>query len=153
MRAGGFARQKGVGMGRFYQPFHVFFNMKKFLKFFPVLFAVMLTGLVTTSCGDDDEDDVPAGVVGHITIKNSSKYELDDFVVNFINDDLELITRERKGTLKCNASCQVDIPIGATKYYMGTSQGGKMFWSANYDISIRSQVLTDQSVGNWSSNN
>lgn len=111
----------------------------------------MLT-MSVTSCSGNDNDDEPSAVVGKLVITNSSSYTLSDFVINFTNDSHEIITREQKGTLKPKDKINVDIPLGATLYYMGTVSGGNRFWSPDYSVSVKNQVLTDQIIGNWSAN-
>lgn len=116
-----------------------------------IFFVVLTMGFTMTSCSDDDDDE-PSATVGKVTIINSSTYTLSDFRVNFVNDGDELITRELKGTVKPKDQITVDIPIGATKYYMGTTMSGRTFWSADYSVSVKKQVLTDQTVNNWKTN-
>lgn len=123
----------------------------KIVKQLPIYLIVMLMSVFVAACGGDDKDE-PSATVGKLNITNNSTYTLSDFVVNFTNDSGEVITREQKGTVKPNDKVSVDIPIGATKYYMGTSLYGTRFWSADYAVSVKKQVLTDQIVGNWSSN-
>lgn len=125
--------------------------MNKIIKKSWLLLLLVSFGLSTSSCSDDDNDE-PSAVVGKVTITNSSTYTLTDFTVNFINDSYEIITREKKGTLKPNEKVTVDIPIGATNYYMGTTSNGRYYWSPNYSTSVKSQVLTDQIIGNWTAN-
>ncbi len=122
--------------------------MKKFLNLF-VVALMFTTAFALTSCGDNED---PSASVGRVHITNRSTYTLDDFVVNFTNDSGEIITREKKGTVKPGQTINVDVPIGATYYYMGTYFYGKNFWSANYPVSVRTQVLTDQIVEEWKSN-
>lgn len=124
--------------------------MKKAIKLFGLLFMVCLFAPMT-SCGDDDDDE-PSAVVGKVEILNNSKYSLENFFVNFTNDHGEIITREQKGTIKPKERVYVDIPIGATYYYMGFRDSGYTFFSVDYAVSVRNQVLTDQIVGNWSTN-
>lgn len=126
--------------------------MEKFIK---NLFMVMILAAFSvsfTSCGSDDDDD-PSATVGRLTITNNSTYTLDSFMVNFTNDKGEIITRESKGTLKPKDKITVDIPIGASYYYMSTYVYGDRFFSVDYATTVRTQVLTDQIVGNWTANN
>lgn len=113
-----------------------------------VAFFALCAG--ASSCSDDKKNDEPSAVVGTLSVVNNSRYTLEQFQVNFMNDDLEVITTEPKGTLKPGGSVEVEIPIGATKYYMGTVMAGSRYWSANYLVSVRRQVLTDDIVGLWS---
>lgn len=125
-------------------------SMKQTLKLFGLL-LIMAFSFTASSCSDDKNDE-PSAVVGKISITNSSSYTLSGFIVNFTNDKGEIITREQKGTVKPKDKISVDIPIGATMYYMGTSLQGTYFFSPDYSVSVRNQVLTDQIVGNWTSN-
>lgn len=112
------------------------------------LFVLLITSTAITSCSKDNDE--PSPVVGKVTITNNSSYTLSSFVVVFVNDHQETITTENKGTFKPSEKIQVDIPIGATEYYMSTVAGGERFFSVNYNVSVKTQVLTDQIVGNWS---
>ena len=123
--------------------------MKQAIKLFSLLLITFLS-VSLTSCGDDEDE--PSAVVGKVTITNSSTYTLENFIVNFTNDGGEIITREHKGTVKPKDKVLVEIPIGATKYYMGTTVAGTYFFSPDYATTVRNQVLTDQIVGNWTSN-
>lgn len=123
--------------------------MKSYIKYLWYVLAVFIFATTVVSCSKDDDGE-PSAVVGRVSILNNTSYTLDDFMVNFINDSNEIITRESKGTLKPKETVMVDIPIGATQYYMGTVEGGIRFWSPNYAVSVKNQVLTDQIVGNWS---
>ncbi|MCM1451803.1 MAG: hypothetical protein NC102_06065 [Clostridium sp.] len=123
---------------------------KQFYKFL-LLFAVVLTmGFATSSCGGDDDE--PSASVGKVSILNSSTFTVNNFQVIFVNDKMEIITRESKGTLKPKDKVNVDIPIGATEYYMGGVMYNTVFFSANYKVSVTNQVLTDQTVGQWTTN-
>lgn len=126
------------------------YYMKQAIKLFG-LFIITFLSFSLSSCGDDKEDE-PSAVVGVVTITNTSTYTLSNFIVNFTNDDHEVITREQKGTVKPKDKVTVEIPIGATKYYMGTTVNGKYFFSPDYSVSVRNQILTDQIVGNWTAN-
>lgn len=125
--------------------------MNKIIKNLWLLLLLVSFGFSVSSCSDDDDDE-PSAVVGKLTITNNSTYTLSNFIVNFTNDSHEIITKEQKGTLKPKDKVTVDIPIGATLYYMGTTSNGKYFWSPDYSTTVKSQVLTDQIVGNWSTN-
>jgi hypothetical protein len=114
-----------------------------------MLFVIL--GLTVSSCSKDDKDE-PSAVAGSIRVTNKSSYTLDDFRVNFTNDKGETITIEQKGTLKPEASVTVEAPIGATYYYMSTVMYGDRYFSADYAISVKSQVLSDQIVGQWKKN-
>lgn len=124
--------------------------MKQAIKLFNLILITFLS-FSLASCGDD-KDDEPSAVTGKITITNSSTYTLSNFIVHFTNDDHEIITKEQKGTVKPKDKITVDIPLGATKYYMGTTASGKYYFSPDYSTSVRKQILTDQIVGNWSTN-
>lgn len=124
--------------------------MKKFIKlFFPILMVMVCLGF--NSCSKD-HDDEPSATVGKLSVTNSSTYTLNEFTVIFVNSRMETITIERKGTLKPKDQVSVDIPIGATEYYMGTIMYSTTFFSPNYDINVKRQVLTDQTVGQWTTN-
>lgn len=112
--------------------------------------VLLMMPVVMGSCSDDDDE--PSAIAGKVNIRNSSTYTLSDFMVNFTNDKGEIITREEKGTLKPNDVVSVDIPIGATYYYMSTVMSGYRFFSPDYSTSVRQQVLTTQTVGNWLTN-
>lgn len=124
--------------------------MAKLMRWLMVM-LIPLFSLSITSCSDD-KDDEPSAVIGKITITNNSTYTLEDFMVNFMSVSGEVITREKKGTIKPKETVNVDIPIGAKLYYMSTTANGTRFFSADYEISVRKQILTDEIVGNWSMN-
>ncbi len=126
--------------------------MKNLLKHVAMLAFTLFLGLAATSCSDDDDKDEPSAVVGKISITNKSTYTLDNFMVNFTNDKGEVITREQKGTLKPSGKVSVEVPIGATYYYMSTAVNGTRFFSVDYAVSVKTQILTDQIVGEWKSN-
>lgn len=124
--------------------------MAKLMKWLMVI-LIPLFSLTITSCSDD-KDDEPSATVGTITITNSSTYTLDNFMVNFTSVSGEVITKESKGTIKPKETVKVDIPIGAKLYYMSTTANGTRFFSADYEVSVKKQILTNEIVGNWSSN-
>lgn len=125
--------------------------MKNLLRILGVMLATVFIGLSAVSCSDDKESE-PSSNAGSITIINKSQYTLDSFQVNFTNDRGETITIEQKGTLKPNGTVLVDAPIGATYYYMSTVMFGDRYFSADYAINVRTQVLSDQIVGQWKKN-
>lgn len=114
-----------------------------------MLMCLTLSASVVSCGGDDDE---PSAVAGQLSITNKSSDTLSDFVVHFTNDKNEIITREEKGTLKTNETIKVDIPIGATYYYMSTVAGRYRYFSPDYQTSVKKQVITDQTLGNWKTN-
>lgn len=121
--------------------------MKQTLKLFGLL-LIMAFSFTASSCSDDKNDE-PSAVVGKISITNSSSFTMSQFTVFFLNDEYERITTEQKGTVKPKDKISVDIPIGATKYFMAMVYGGNVYASPYYSVSTRNQVLTDQIVGNW----
>lgn len=112
----------------------------------------MLLTMSVSMISCSDKDDEPSAVVGKVLIQNKSSYTLASFKVNFTNDKGEVITQEDKGTLKAGDAVKVDVPIGASYYYMSTIAGSQRFFSPDYSVSVRMQVLTDQIVGNWRAN-
>lgn len=125
-------------------------SMKHVKNLILVMFAIFCC-TAFTSC-DKDDDKEPSTTTGRVNITNKSQYTLYDFGVVFTNSKGEKITAEDKGTLKPNDKVTVDIPIGATYYYMRTYLSGKYYFSVDYSTDVRSQVLSDQVVGNWTSN-
>lgn len=115
--------------------------------------VLLVMPVLMGSCSDDDDDDDPSAYVGKVNIRNSSSMTLYAFMVHYINDGREIITTEDKGTLKPNEVISVDIPIGATKYYMSTFSDGDRYFSPDYSASVRQQVITDQNLEHWHPNN
>lgn len=121
--------------------------MKKVINLF-FMMMVLLASTTFASCSSGDDE--PSSTQGKVTITNKSTYTLEEFRVLFMSVSDEVITIEKKGTLKPGAKETVDIPLGAKTYYMSTYLGGYNYFSADYEISVRSQVLTDDVVGLWS---
>ncbi len=118
------------------------------------LMLMVVCAVGFTACGDDEDEPAPAPPVDStvISITNGSSYTLDDFIVVFTNTKGETISRERKGTLKPGGHVEADIPQGAVYYYMGTMLMGSRFFSPDYEVSLKSIRLTDDTVGEWRTN-
>lgn len=87
-----------------------------------------------------------------VNISNNSTYTLERFTVHFINSRLEELSSRDFGTLYPGGSISVDIPTGATEYYMATYLGSRWYFSANYAVEYTDMNLTAAEVGNWSAN-
>ncbi len=129
--------------------------MKQFKHYFYVLLLPLM--LMLSACGDDDDEPEPAGTSQEksgIVIKNNSSYDLTNFRVYFIGaNSYQTITYENYGTFKTGRTITVtEIPDGAVYYYLATTLGGTSFFSIDYSLSTRRITLTDETVGNWTSN-
>lgn len=130
--------------------------MKQFKHYFYVLLLPLM--LMLSACGDDDDEPEPVETSSPeksgIVIKNNSSYDLTNFRVYFIGaNSYQTITYENYGTFKKGRTITVtEIPDGAVYYYLATTLGGTSFFSIDYSISTRRITLTDETVGNWTSN-
>ena len=91
---------------------------------------------------------VPTGV----TVTNNSIYVLERFRVVMLNSKMETLTDRDFGTLSPGNSVTMDIPTGATEYYMATYLYSTWFFSPNYDIQYSSLSLSTDEIGGWKSN-
>ncbi|MBQ6965717.1 MAG: BACON domain-containing protein [Bacteroidaceae bacterium] len=87
-----------------------------------------------------------------VTITNGSVYTLERFRVVFLNSRFEKLTDRDFGTLSPGSSVTVDIPTGATEYYMATYSGSTWYFSPNYTVDYTTLNLTTDEIGNWSAN-
>lgn len=129
--------------------------MKNFSKYFSML--MLAIGIVcVTACGGSD-DDAPTTintpvipVSNNLTITNNSSYTLARFTVIFWNDYNETVTNKDYGTFTINETKSIEIPAGATQYYMATYLASKWFVSPTYKLAnYRSLALTTDMVNAW----
>ena len=72
------------------------------------------------------------------------------FTVIFWNDDKETITNKEYGTFSQGETKNIDIPAGATQYYMGTYMYGSWFVSPTYKLAgYQTLSLTSDMVNSW----
>ena len=87
-----------------------------------------------------------------VTVTNGSIYTLERFRIVFLNARNEKLTDRDFGTLAPGNNISVDIPTGATEYYMATYLYNTWFFSPNYGVNYTSLNLTSDEIGNWATN-
>ncbi len=105
----------------------------------------MVTFLIT-SCNKDDDDPQPQTVT--ITNKTGS-ITLKSFRVVFVNGKGETLTDRDYGTFNPDDEVSAEIPTGAEEYYMATFLNSRWFFSPDYSVSITTNKLTSDGVGQW----
>lgn len=88
----------------------------------------------------------------NVTITNNSTRSLYRFRVVFMNSKYEKLTDRDFGTFDPGRTISVEIPTGATEYYMATYLNSMWFFSPNYDVSFYNLNLSTSEIGNWSTN-
>lgn len=124
---------------------NVFKSALKF-KALALLLALMVLPFMA-SCSDDDD---PTSSM--LVITNSSTVTLERFRVVFWTERGETLTDREYGTFAPGETTTVEIPIGASEYYMATYSSGYWFFSPNYSVSITNNRLTDSTIGEWRTN-
>lgn len=111
--------------------------------------ALCLATFASCSSEDDPEPVVPAPDT-QLHVINGSTYTLERFTVIFWNDDKETITNKEYGTFSQGETKNIDIPAGATQYYMGTYMYGSWFVSPTYKLAgYQTLSLTSDMVNSW----
>lgn len=121
--------------------------MKRLKKLSYLLGILMVTTFLITSCNKDD-DPKPQTVT---IINKTGSITLKSFRVVFINGKGETLTDRDYGTFNPDDEVTAEIPTGAEEYYMATKQNNSWFFSPDYAISITTNKLTTDGVGEWTS--
>lgn len=119
----------------------------KAMKYLSMVLLMLVTSVCMFSCSDDDED-----AVSVVSIVNQSTYTLERFTVVFVNDRMEILTQRDYGTFNPGDRVSAEIPTGAAEYYMGTYLSGRWFVSPNYNITITTNNLSQDVIGQWTAN-
>lgn len=105
------------------------------------LVAMMSVGL--SSCGSDDD---PEPSPAEVTITNNSSGSYNRFTVYFRNKSNEFLSTRDYGTLSPGQHVSSTIPTGAATYFISIYSNGTTYVSADYEVSITSLSLTDESI-------
>ena len=104
----------------------------KAMKYLSMVLLMLVTSVCMFSCSDE--------------------YTLERFTVVFVNDRMEILTQRDYGTFNPGDRVSAEIPTGAAEYYMGTYLSGRWFVSPNYNITITTNNLSQDVIGQWTAN-